>query len=163
MGAREMPELGSTGSGSLALGLVHQRATFAHLSSQHEAAKVDDFSFVNASLSAFAQSKFQEEATVATTFSSSQVGSASRWARSRRISSPAWCNPGSLDFPEPVPDAGTREAIAEIVSFVVGRRLMPVGSTLFDGDGWPVEEEAVSPWGQGIPSTCRGATLLPSR
>jgi len=74
---------------------------------------------------------------------------------------PAWCNPVSIDFPTPVPDAATREAIAEIVSFVIGRRLMPVGSTLFDGDGWPIEKEAVSPWGHGIPATCERSDSPP--
>jgi hypothetical protein len=54
----------------------------------------------------------------------------------------------SIDFPTPIPDEDEREAIAEILSFVFGRRLMQVGSTLFDSAGWTIEEEVATPWGR---------------
>lgn len=75
--------------------------------------------------------------------------------------SPAWCNAVSLDFLAPVPTEETREAIAEIVSFVLGRRLMQMGSTLFDRTGAVIEEEAVNPWGQGLQRLCRNGDNPP--
>ena len=59
------------------------------------------------------------------------------------------------------PPAETREAISEIVSFVLGRRLMRVGSTTFDGSGWAIEEESVNPWGANVRDLCRGADHPP--
>jgi len=74
---------------------------------------------------------------------------------------PSWCNPASLDFLAPIPDEETREAVAEIVSFVVGRRLMQVGSTLFDGTGNVIEEEVMNPWGQGLQVLCAQGDIRP--
>jgi hypothetical protein len=36
-----------------------------------------------------------------------------------------------------IPDENTRDAIGEVIGFVTGRRLMPVGSTTFDAAGYP--------------------------
>ena len=55
----------------------------------------------------------------------------------------------SIGFEIPLPDAEVRDGVAEIVSFVLGRRLMRVGSTLFDESDWPIEQEAF-PWGNGF-------------
>jgi hypothetical protein len=67
----------------------------------------------------------------------------------------------SLDFMPPFPDLETRTAIGEIVSFVLGRRMMRVGSTSFDASGWSIEEESVNPWGANIRELCRGTDLPP--
>jgi hypothetical protein len=60
---------------------------------------------------------------------------------------PEWCHPVSIEFQAPVPDEDTRTAVAEIVSFVLGRRLVRLGSTTFDATGWTIEEEMVNPVG----------------
>lgn len=67
---------------------------------------------------------------------------------------PAALRPIALEFHQPIPDANTREAIAEIVSFAMGRRLMRVGSTTFDARGAPVVAEVVAPIGRGILQLC---------
>jgi hypothetical protein len=51
----------------------------------------------------------------------------------------------AIDYGESIPDEVTREAIAEIVSFLLGRRLLRVGSTAFDASGGVVEEELINP------------------
>jgi hypothetical protein len=53
-----------------------------------------------------------------------------------------------------VPDEGVREAIGELVGFVIGRRLIPVGSTTFDRDGYPIETDACTPWGDESQAVC---------
>jgi hypothetical protein len=53
-----------------------------------------------------------------------------------------------------IPDENTREAIGEIIGFVTGRRLMPVGSTTFDAAGYPIVTDARSPWGDENQSNC---------
>jgi hypothetical protein len=68
----------------------------------------------------------------------------------------------SLDFPAPIPDADTRMAIGEIVSFVLGRRMMRVGSTAFDAAGWSIEDESVNPWATNIRALCRNPDLPPA-
>lgn len=60
---------------------------------------------------------------------------------------PPGCHPLSVDYPAPAPGDAEREGIAEILSFIFGRRLMQLGSSLFDSSGWTIEEEAFSPWG----------------
>jgi len=67
---------------------------------------------------------------------------------------PRWSHPVSIEFPAPVPGATQRQAVAEIVSFVVGRRLMQVGSSVFDDAGAVIESEIVNPWGQGVRRLC---------
>lgn len=44
-------------------------------------------------------------------------------------------NAVSIDFLAPAPDEQTRAAVAEIISFVLGRRLLPLGSTIGDPRG----------------------------
>ncbi len=67
----------------------------------------------------------------------------------------------SLDFLAPFPDLETRSALGEIVSFVLGRRMMRVGSTTFDPTGSVIEEESVNPWGSNIRTLCRSADHPP--
>ncbi|KAF0194028.1 MAG: hypothetical protein FD169_2074 [Bacillota bacterium] len=45
-----------------------------------------------------------------------------------------------------IPSIETREAIAEIVSFVFGRQLFNIGHSLFDKHGNPLEQVSISPW-----------------
>jgi hypothetical protein len=73
-----------------------------------------------------------------------------------------WCRPTCIEFRTPIPDTETRTAVWEIVSFVLGRRLIPIGSTLFDESGWPIEEEAVNPIsGDGLRELCADGDLPP--
>lgn len=74
---------------------------------------------------------------------------------------PPWCRPISIEFRDPIPSEDIREAVGEIVSFVLGRRLMPVGSTVFDSTGWSIEEYAENPWGHGIVRLCEGPDVAP--
>lgn len=74
---------------------------------------------------------------------------------------PAWARPIRIDFFAPIPQEDTREAVAEILSFIVGRRLMRVGSTLFDTSGWAIEQEVRNPWGQGIQNLCKNGVVAP--
>ena len=75
---------------------------------------------------------------------------------------PEWCHAVSIEFREPVPDAETRTGVWEIVSFVLGRRLIPVGSTVFDESGWTIEEEAVNPIsGDGLRELCADGDMPP--
>lgn len=67
---------------------------------------------------------------------------------------PDWCYPIAIEFLDPDIAEDTREAVAEIVSFVVGRRLLRVGSTLFDQSDFPLEEEALNPWAKGVHQLC---------
>jgi hypothetical protein len=63
----------------------------------------------------------------------------------------------SIDYLPPIPDTEVREAIGEIVSFVLGRRMMRVGSTTYDLSGWTVEEGSVNPWASNVRELCRRA------
>jgi hypothetical protein len=74
---------------------------------------------------------------------------------------PPWCYPTSIEFLDPIPDDAVREAVGEIVSFVIGRRMMPIGSTLFDVSGWPIEDAMTNPWGDGIRQACGTPDLPP--
>ncbi len=74
---------------------------------------------------------------------------------------PEWSTPLSIDFKVPIPDEDVRQAVSEIVSFVLGRRLMKVGSTLFDQTGHAIEQEAVNPWGKGLKGLCEEWDMPP--
>jgi len=69
---------------------------------------------------------------------------------------PAWSQSLGIEYggTSAVPDEPTRRAVEEIVSFVLGRRLLRVGATGYDVAGFPVEEEAVNPWGDNVHSLC---------
>jgi hypothetical protein len=67
----------------------------------------------------------------------------------------------SIDYLPPIPDGDVREAIGEIVSFVLGRRMMRIGSTTYDVSGWTVEEESVNPWASNVRELCRRGELPP--
>ncbi len=74
---------------------------------------------------------------------------------------PPWCHATAIEFPSPIPNKETRTAIAELVSFVTGRRLMPIGSTVFDSEGWPIHCEVRDPWGQQIRAQCEHSDVEP--
>jgi hypothetical protein len=67
----------------------------------------------------------------------------------------------SIDFVPPIPTADTRTAIGEIVSFVLGRRMMLLGSTTFDSSGHTIEVESVNPWGTNVRALCLKPGLPP--
>jgi hypothetical protein len=60
----------------------------------------------------------------------------------------------SIEYRTPIPDVDSREAVAEIVSFVLGRRLIPLGSTIHDETGWPIEHRMISVMGQNVRGLC---------
>jgi hypothetical protein len=61
---------------------------------------------------------------------------------------PSWSKCLGIEYREElggIPDADVRDAVAEIVSFVMGRPLIHVGYTSFDKRGMPIEQVAVNP------------------
>ncbi len=77
---------------------------------------------------------------------------------------PEWSHNMGIEFRAewggiPAPD--DREAIGEIVSFLVGRRLVHVGYTGFDAEGLPVEEVSFNPWGDNVVALCDTPDLPP--
>lgn len=72
--------------------------------------------------------------------------------------SPSWSAGLGLEFRRElggIPDEETRNAIAEALSFLLGRQLLYIGFTSFDSQGQPVEEGAVGPWGDDVVATCQ--------
>jgi hypothetical protein len=67
---------------------------------------------------------------------------------------PGWCRAVSIEYRAPLPDAETRKAVEEIVSFVLGRRFIRIGSTTYDDTGWPIEQEMVSVEGEELRALC---------
>jgi len=75
---------------------------------------------------------------------------------------PEWCNGISIEFRAPIPHAETRTAVWEIVSFALGRRLIPIGSTVYDETGWAIEEEVLNPIsGDGLRELCSEDDMPP--
>jgi hypothetical protein len=62
-----------------------------------------------------------------------------------------------------IPGEDVRDAIAEIIGFTTGRRLLRVGSTDFDGAGRLVAREGLSPWGDENQSLCESPDDSPFR
>lgn len=60
-----------------------------------------------------------------------------------------------------IPDENTREAIAEITSFIIGKHLLNVGYSTFDSIGQPIEQVALNPWGNNIISLSQSSGLPP--
>jgi hypothetical protein len=70
---------------------------------------------------------------------------------------PDWSSNIGIEFRREwggIPEVGTREAIAEVVGFVAGRRLLNVRHSGFDETGTPVDCVAVSPWGHNVRAVC---------
>jgi hypothetical protein len=61
---------------------------------------------------------------------------------------PPWSKGLGIEYREDlggIPDAGGRDAVAEIVSFLMGRPLIHLGYTIFDERGIPIEQVVISP------------------
>jgi hypothetical protein len=70
---------------------------------------------------------------------------------------PEWSHNMGIEFRAEwggIPTSDDREAIGEIVSFLIGRRLVHVGYTSFDAEGLPVEEVSFNPWGDNVVALC---------
>jgi len=79
---------------------------------------------------------------------------------------PAWSKKLGIEYrPEwgGIPDEDEREAIGEIVSFVLGRRLLPIGYTAFNASGQRVEQVSVNPWGDNVVAICGWSSDMPIR
>jgi hypothetical protein len=75
---------------------------------------------------------------------------------------PGWSRGVGIEYRAPcIPNESTRQAVEEIVSFAIGRRLMRVGSTSFAADGLPLGGECTNPWGSNIPSICSSSDDSP--
>lgn len=60
-----------------------------------------------------------------------------------------------------IPEDEEREAISEIVSFVLGNQLMKIGQTSYDATGSMILQEFKSPWGDNVVSRCQNQALPP--
>jgi hypothetical protein len=63
---------------------------------------------------------------------------------------PSWSENICIEYRKnlgPIPNSEQRRAISEIVSFVLGKRLLHVGYTKYGNDGEFLEKLAISPWG----------------
>jgi hypothetical protein len=71
---------------------------------------------------------------------------------------PSWSKCLSIEY-RPVwgglPDSDSREAIAAVTSFLIGRELINVGHTRFAADGRPVSQVALSPRKDNLVSLCQ--------
>jgi len=54
-----------------------------------------------------------------------------------------------------VPNADDRKAIANILSFLMGRPLVDVGYTAYDGRGYPIEQVAINPRADNLVAMCQ--------
>ena len=77
---------------------------------------------------------------------------------------PSWSNCIGIEYRNEwggIPDEEEREAISEVVSFILGKHLLNVGYTKFVCLGYPVEEVAENPWGSNVVSLCQDTALFP--
>jgi len=77
---------------------------------------------------------------------------------------PTWSKSIGIEYREyfgRIPDAPEREAVSEIVGFVMGKDLINVGYTIFDESGAPLERCAVQPWRENRISLCQAPALPP--
>jgi len=79
---------------------------------------------------------------------------------------PTWSKNIGIEYREEfgrIPDPFEREAIREIVGFIMGKRLINVGYSTFDESGTPLELCAVRPWGDNVISLCQASAFSPIR
>lgn len=77
---------------------------------------------------------------------------------------PSWSNNIAIEYREEwggIPREEDREAIREIVSFILGKQLLNVGYSTFNDMGYPINEVAIDPWGDNIVSKCKEPSLFP--
>jgi len=71
---------------------------------------------------------------------------------------PKWSKKIGIEYRENsgnIPELEQRKAIAEIVSFIMGRQLISVGYTKYSESGIPLEGTALSPWQDNTVSICK--------
>jgi hypothetical protein len=79
---------------------------------------------------------------------------------------PSWSKCMSIEYRENlggIPEPEVREAIAAVVSFVMGRPLVSVGHTVFDAHGHPVEQVTKSPVEDNVVAMCQASEQPPVR
>ncbi len=79
---------------------------------------------------------------------------------------PAWSESIGIEYREEfgrIPDPSEREAVSEIVGFIMGKHLLNVGYSAFDESGTPLDLCAVQPWGDNVISLCQAPALPPIR
>lgn len=54
-----------------------------------------------------------------------------------------------------IPESNTREAIATVVGFLLGKQLVNVGHATFDSDGYPLEKVAINPTKKNLVAICK--------
>lgn len=77
---------------------------------------------------------------------------------------PQWSTNLGFEYREEfgkIPSKEEREAISEIVSFVLGKRLLNIGYTTFDEKGYPIDEVVFNPWGDNIRHLSQSAPIPP--
>lgn len=77
---------------------------------------------------------------------------------------PKWSNNIGIEYIKQlgsIPDAETRESISEIVSFTIGKQLLPVGYTKYNSDERIVEIFVKSPWTNNTMSFCQEPDYKP--
>jgi len=77
---------------------------------------------------------------------------------------PAWSESIGIEYREEfgrIPDPLEREAVSEIVGFIMGKRLFNVGYSVYDEFGIPLELFAIKSWGDSITSLCKAAAFPP--
>ena len=77
---------------------------------------------------------------------------------------PVWSKNVGIEYREEfgrIPDPSEREAISEIVGFVMGKHLLNVGYSAFDESGNPLERCAVQPLGDNVVSLCQAPAFPP--
>ncbi len=77
---------------------------------------------------------------------------------------PAWSKSVGIEYREEfgrTPDPLEREAVSEIVGFVMGKHLLNVGYSAFDESGIPLELCAAQPWGDNVISLCQAPAFPP--
>jgi hypothetical protein len=60
-----------------------------------------------------------------------------------------------------LPDAEVRESVGELLGFILGRRLLPLGTTAFAEAGFPIEVVARQLWGEDGRTVCAKPDLSP--
>jgi len=77
---------------------------------------------------------------------------------------PTWSRSIGIEYREEfgrIPDPSEREAISEIVGFIMGKHLLNVGYSAFDESGDSLELCAVQPWGDNVVSLCQDPAFPP--
>lgn len=60
-----------------------------------------------------------------------------------------------------IPNSDEREAVSEIVSFILGNQLLKIGETAYDAENNIVYQQYQSPWGDNVMSRCQSNSFPP--